>query len=391
MRDENKGGSFIRLGVEDLEKKRFNIFIPKGNGGKEGWIAMLETLKVLVVTTERKECQKEEKMSVAPCAGSSYAEVVKGQKRNGRSVARVEVSHKDLCQNLKRLDQCIVGLWDPKSVKGGDLRSWGNQMARLWGLRGNLGLAKLEKGKVLLEFEMSAEAEKALNMRVILVGKTLLRLEKWNPRTGCLLEGEEKSEAWVRIVGLPISLWDRDIFRKVGEKCRGFLAIDSQTERLEELQWARILVKLSGEELPSMLEIGLEGVCYLLVLWWEVRPVTRVLSTERRGKNSGDAAGGVEGDVATRAGKRVVEGVRLETHLQSADGTREQTGGPGSFWARSRGPKGPGLGDQEGLLGRLGPTGPPRGLDLGVRPDGLDSPRLGRFPVGLRHLKGLRP
>ena len=28
--DENKGECFIRLGVEDLEKKRFNIFIPKG-------------------------------------------------------------------------------------------------------------------------------------------------------------------------------------------------------------------------------------------------------------------------------------------------------------------------------------------------------------------------
>ena len=39
----------------------------------------------------------------------------------------------------------------------------------------------------------------------------------------------------MRIVGLPISLWNRDIFRKVGEKCGGFLAIDSQTEKLEEL------------------------------------------------------------------------------------------------------------------------------------------------------------
>ena len=220
-RDENKGGSFIRLGVEDLEKKRFNIFIPKGKGGKGGWIAMLETLKALDVTTERKECQKEEKMSVAPCVGKSFAEVVKGQKRNGRSVGRVEVSHKDLYRNLKRLDQCIVGSWDPKSVKGGDLRSWGNQMARLWRLRGNLGLANLERGKVLLEFEMIAEAEKARIMGGILVGKTFLQLEKWKPRTGCLLEGEEKNEAWVRIVGLPISLWDRDIFRKVGEKCGG--------------------------------------------------------------------------------------------------------------------------------------------------------------------------
>ncbi|RVW53865.1 hypothetical protein CK203_099673 [Vitis vinifera] len=168
LRDENKGGSFIRLGVEDLEKKRFNIFIPKGNEGKGGWIVMLEILKALVGATKRKEFQKEEKMPVAPCAGSSYAEVA-------RSV------------------HCwMLGF---EVGKGEDLRRWGNQMARSWGLRGNLGLAKLERGKVLLEFEMRAEAEKALKMEGILIGKTMMRLEKWNPRSGCLLEGEEKSEA----------------------------------------------------------------------------------------------------------------------------------------------------------------------------------------------------
>ena len=32
-----------------------------------------------------------------------------------------------------------------------------------------------------------------------------------------MLEGEKKNEACVRIVGLPISLWDRDTLRKVGE------------------------------------------------------------------------------------------------------------------------------------------------------------------------------
>ena len=48
---------------------------------------------------------------------------------------------------------------------------------------------------MLLEFEMIVEAEKTLNMGGILVGKTFLRLEKWKPRMGCLLEGEEKNEA----------------------------------------------------------------------------------------------------------------------------------------------------------------------------------------------------
>ena len=114
---------------------------------------------------------------------------------------------------------------------------------------------------------------------------------------------------------------------------RGFLVIDSQTERLEELQWARILVRLSGEEPPSMLEIGVEGVCYSLVLWWEVRPVMRVLPAERMGKNNGDAVGGVEGDVATRAGKRVVEvveGVRSRPtcSLLMGRGSRQVGRGP---------------------------------------------------------------
>ena len=139
---------------------------------------MVETLRALGVAMERKESQKKKTMSLVPGLGKSFAEVVKMQNCNSRSVARVEVSHKDLSRNLKRLDHCLVSLWDPKSVKGDDLRSRGNQMARSWGLNGNLGLAKLERGKVLMEFEMVAEAEKALNLGGILVWKTFLRLEK---------------------------------------------------------------------------------------------------------------------------------------------------------------------------------------------------------------------
>ena len=36
VRDQNKGGLFIWLGVTDLENKRFNIYIPKGRGDKSG-------------------------------------------------------------------------------------------------------------------------------------------------------------------------------------------------------------------------------------------------------------------------------------------------------------------------------------------------------------------
>ena len=88
--------------------------------------------------------------------------MVKQPCSNGEAVVRVKVDNKVLSQNLKKLAHCLVGCWDPKLGRGDDLRSWGTQMAKLWGLKGNLGLAKLESGKVLLEFEVMPEAKKAL-------------------------------------------------------------------------------------------------------------------------------------------------------------------------------------------------------------------------------------
>ena len=59
-------------------------------------------------------------------------------------------------------------------------------MAKTWGLKGKVGLAKMEKGKVLLEFELMVEAKRALNYGKISSGGVLLRLESWSPKTGVL-------------------------------------------------------------------------------------------------------------------------------------------------------------------------------------------------------------
>ena len=135
-------------------------------------------------------------------------------------------------------------------------------MAKTWGLKGKLGRAKLERGKVLLEFELVVEAKKALSHGRISVGGFSCAWRDGSLETGCLVEGEKRRKVWVRIVGLPVSLWDRAILRRVGEECGGFLAVDTQTKKLEELQWARILVKVNGEELPNVVEICVEEVCY---------------------------------------------------------------------------------------------------------------------------------
>ena len=67
-------------------------------------------------------------------------------------------------------------------------------------------MAKMEKGKVLLEFESLVEAKRVLNYGKRSFGGIHLRLESWSPKTGCFVEGEKRSAAWVKIVGLPVFL-----------------------------------------------------------------------------------------------------------------------------------------------------------------------------------------
>lgn len=51
------------------------------------------------------------------------------------------------------------------------------------------------------------------------------------------------------------------MFRKIGNGYGGFNAMDEVMASLFELQWARILVKLVGRDLPSTVQIvvGLES------------------------------------------------------------------------------------------------------------------------------------
>ena len=128
----------------------------------------------------------------------------------------------------------------------------------------------------------------------------------------------------MRIVGLPVSLWDQTILRRIREECGGFLVVDSHTKKLKELQWAHILVKMNRDELPNLVKIWIEDFYYALTLWWEVRSVLKVGSAGlRRVKTA--AAGEVGGEAHARASKRVMEegGVtRLVALPQLVDGTR---------------------------------------------------------------------
>ena len=187
--------------------------------------------------------------------------------------------------------------WKDSSGGEDDLEKLGQLWAKSWDLKGSLGLAKLEKERALLEFEDLEEARRVVSSGNRAMEGIQVGLEHWSPRSGCWAEEEERKEAWVRIVGLPISLWSPEILKRVGDECGGFITADEKTKTMGELQWARILVRSRGDFRLSVLELEVEEEVYAVSLWWECRPVLRRNCRQEAGRQSSE----VRGEEASRA------------------------------------------------------------------------------------------
>ena len=159
LRSANKVGCFLRLRVIDSERKQYNIYILKGRGEKGGWASMAENLQLKGGSIGRKDNIQEEKVGGNFALGRTYAEMVKRPIWRDKNSVKVEVRREEIHRNLRKLEHCIVGSWNPRLGGGEDLEKLGRLLANSWGLKGSLGLARLERNKVLLEFELLDEAQ----------------------------------------------------------------------------------------------------------------------------------------------------------------------------------------------------------------------------------------
>ena len=170
------------------------------------------------------------------------------------------------------LKYCLVGSWTKTpnpSPMVTEVEKWAR---RAWRLKGNLMVVHLNSDLLFFEFVDSEDAKWVFEVGRRSFRGSSLQLEWWNPEVGCLKRNEMVKEAWIRVVGLPLHLWKNEFFKKIGDSCGGFLALDKETASKTTLLWARILVKLGGKERPSMLNVEAGSRSYELQVWWELPP-----------------------------------------------------------------------------------------------------------------------
>ena len=318
----NQSGVFIRCSVRDYGGKSFNLMFPEGNGIVGGWRILADKLRQLGVRSSEEiqmeekaeKTQREEKQTtkllprlLKPII-NPLVEVHKPEKILGEKIVCVKVREEEVQERLEQLRRCLVGWWGsgPEQIPGVEaVRRW----ARIqWNIKSSLAVVNLGRGLWLFEFESKEEVDRVLMFGKRRFGTNLVHLGSWGEELGCSILGSSEVKAWVRVVGLPVHLWSRAVMKKIGDACGGFLAIDEETDKLGELGWARILVKMKKTEPPNTVEVAIGGARFRMQLWWELSPqhTTDVSAEQKRNPSSKREDEGV-----SRAWERV-EGAEIE-------------------------------------------------------------------------------
>ncbi|RVX12788.1 hypothetical protein CK203_009733 [Vitis vinifera] len=226
-----------KLGV----KKKLSLRCLKvwEDGGRKfrfswGWFLLAKKLRALGVSTltvskvfpgvpifEKVGCSFKEKVK------RTYADAMRVKTGEPRESLWLHFGDRELLCKEEQLSHCLVGCFGDNSdlvPPPSSLKGW--VIAR-WALRGEEGrglkISKLGKALLLFEFENKFE------------------------------NGSHAKEVWVRIVGLPLHFWSREVFKRIRQSCGGFVAVDEETTLFSQLQWVHILVKTTRKDLPGSL------------------------------------------------------------------------------------------------------------------------------------------
>ena len=312
--------------VRDSEAKRFCLVFPEGKGLVGGWFTLAQKLRALGITSQpMKKFDLGNSTSVKEDYRGKGKEKGKGVIPDAERVEKgdlgealwVDVGERDLTRREVQLSRCLVGCFGD-SVEDVPPLSFLEEWAYdSWSLKGGLKISRLGGALVLFEFEDKVDAEWVLLRGSRRLQRREFFLQKWGPEVGCCRNGSHPKDVWVKVVGLPLHLWSREVFKSIGERCGGFIAVDEDTAFFSELQWARILVKAPGKIKQGTLQVIAGKCCWTVSLWWENPPwfseVVERREVRDEGRGESRASGSVRGFQNGKSGLQVqASGIQVE-------------------------------------------------------------------------------
>ncbi|KAH7835169.1 hypothetical protein Vadar_023516 [Vaccinium darrowii] len=109
----------------------------------------------------------------------------------------------------------------------------------------------------LIRFNSHSDMTKVLNEGPWFIGPHYVTIRKWEPEFDTSTAKVSTSVVWVRLPGLPVEFYDKEMLLKIGAKVGKLLKIDLRTESNEKVRFARLCVQVDlSTALVSRVRVG---------------------------------------------------------------------------------------------------------------------------------------
>ena len=309
---KNESGRFLLCSALDLDGKRHSLFFPEGDDLVNGWKMLGKALQDLgqkedrgnrgkAVETHLNGMENIQKGRTAPNIIRNFL----NPGENRKKTIWMDIRKQGSIADMRVLKYGVVGSWKVLPARKKTLAEVVVWAKREWRLKGQIVINPLNQNYFFMGFELPEEAMRVMEYGSRKCSGGVMKLEWWSQSSGCKGIREKEKEVWVRVVGLPLHLWNGENLKRVGDVCGGFIAMDEGTASKTDLLWARILVKSNNNVKYDSVNLIAGNRVYVVQLWWEFRPT--VLEVTR--KNCRDMGGllesGEEDDCDIRAMGRV--------------------------------------------------------------------------------------
>ncbi|KAG5617979.1 hypothetical protein H5410_017803 [Solanum commersonii] len=171
------------------------------------------------------------------------------------------------------LRRCLVGGFTGgvEAPTRNDVRRWAS---KTWREIPNLQVYDMNGFLFMFEFQSRRDAEHILMGDWMRQGQNL-NLEWWSPMIGALPESFRFEWFWIRVLGLPLQLWNPKVMKEIGDRCGGWLENEEETELKNHLRWAQIRVRGPRDRIPTKIEVADRDFVYSLPIWCELSALYR--------------------------------------------------------------------------------------------------------------------
>ncbi|XP_055960811.1 uncharacterized protein LOC130015168 [Mercurialis annua] len=119
-----------------------------------------------------------------------------------------------------------------------------NRLENIWKFSRGFDVIDLENDYFLVRFWSGSDVEAVLTGGPWVILGHYLSVQAWSPNFDCTSDCINSIHAWIRLPGMPIHYYNKQVLRYIGQMVRKVVEIDYCTESVERGKFARIAVEL---------------------------------------------------------------------------------------------------------------------------------------------------